>query len=209
MEVAFHFIAEHELVARPYHLPILRKFFEALLADGPPPVRTFIRIGDLGLHDLAEEVETSPNGMAQDIRYGQEALTKAIDDWIAPEEGLWSHKMDEAWGKAIFVVHLAKCTPEVAAKIDRTLKEWPPYGGARRISPGSTIRPIYAERLVRMFFLSGAHLRRLWDGDPNEEPDRALIDLLRELPFASIGRAHIPAGEDEDRLDDLLGIPPW
>jgi len=206
MEVAFHFIAEHERIRRPYHLPILRKFFEALLADGPPRLRTFIRTGDLGLHDLAQQIEMSPDGMSHEVQYDREAWKRARDEWIAPEEGIWSQRMDEAWGKRIYVVHLGECPAEVAVTVDRRLGSWPPYVGARRVSPGSAIHPAYVERLVRMFFLSGAHLRRLWDGDPDEDPDRALLDLLDELPFASVGRAYIPTKEDEDRLDDILGL---
>jgi len=215
MEVGLHFVAEHELLRRkqqgirlPYHLVILRKFFQILLADGPPRIRTFIRIGELGLHDLAERVieDKSPDGLSVKVRYDPKALAKAWDEWIAPEEWLWSHRMEEAYGKRIFVVHLSECSPELIAKLDRGLKAWSPYVGARRVEHRSAVDSLYENRLVRMFFLSGAHIRRLSDGDPDEDPDIALLDFLRELPFASVGSAYIPSKEDEDRLDDILGL---
>jgi hypothetical protein len=209
MEVGFHFDAEHKKAGRTYDLAILRKFFKALLADGPPRLRSFIRTGFLGLHDLAGRatvVDESPKGFTVQVRYDKKALAEAWDEWIAPEEGLWSHRIAEAYGKRIWVVHLSECSPELAVKLDRALRAWPPYVGARRITHRSPVDALYQQRLVRMFFLSGAHIRRLSDGDPDEDPDVVLMDFLRELPFASVGSAYIPTKEDEDRLDDLLGL---
>lgn len=216
MEVGLHFVAEHELLRRKqqgirlaYHLVILRKFFQTLLAGGPPQIRSFIRIGELGLQDLAARatvVDESPEGFSVEVHYDSTALAKAWDEWVAPEEGLWSHRMAEACGKTIFVVHLSECSAELAVKLDHELRPWPPYVGARRITQKSSVDSLYESRLVRMFFMSGAHIRRLSDGDPDEDPDRALLDFLRELPFASVGRAYIPTKEDDDRLDELLGL---
>jgi len=214
MEVALHFLADHEAlrakhqgVRLPYHLVILRRFFQILLAAGPPRIRTFIRIGELGLHSLAERVvDESPDGLSVEVRYDRDALMQAWDEWIAPEEGLWSHRIEEAYGRTMFVVHLSNCSEELAAMVDRDLKAWPPYVGTRRVAHRSPVDALYESRLVRMFFMSGAHIRRLSDGDPDEDPDRALLDFLRELPFASVGGAYIPTKEDDERLDDLLGL---
>jgi hypothetical protein len=151
-------------------------------------------------------VEESPDGLSVKVRYDPTALAKAWDEWIAPEEGLWSHRMKEAYGKRIFAIHLSECSPELAAKVDKDLRAWPPYVGARRITHRSPVDVLYQHRLVRMFFMSGAHIRRLWDGDPDEDPDCALLELLDEFPFASVGRAYISTKEDEDRLDDILGL---
>lgn len=202
MEVAFHFNSEHHTFRGSWGPKILNKLFKKLLGLRPFTMDTLIRIGDLPLTMAAEVTERISENESV-TRYDMELYKKAREEWIAPREGLWLRRMEDAYGERPFVVDFVTIDEKLARDLDRGLASYSPYLGARTMHATWRLYPLYSQGLSPHFRMKDAHLRLFWSGAPGGECEEELAQY-KKLPFDSVKfEREMPPDEF---LDEALGL---
>ena len=189
MKVAYHFDSRHHALGTAYGFNIQAVIFWELLRQPSIRVNSKVFVGDLLLHNLASDKESTETGYIKTI--SAEKYLALLEEWLMPTGPVWFRVHPElkeaAISSVIYVMCFEALDYESARELHARLERLDWYLGAMEVDDSSQVHwYVYSAALMPVYRVWHPGASVFWDGISEDSKDEGRRQFLEGCGFTPV-----------------------